>query len=115
MRTIARLARLELGEHVLFEPGVWLTGAHPARIRIGTGSFLNLGVMVAAMEYGGMLSVTTELAPITQRSPIVTPLVMTTCAPHQTLSPIRVGPLVVKPCHGTGVTGSSNRCEESVT
>ena len=36
---------------------------------------------------------TTLLAPITQRSPIVTPLVTTTLAPHQTLSPIRVGPL----------------------
>jgi acetyltransferase-like isoleucine patch superfamily enzyme len=45
-----RDGRLELGEHVLFEPGVWLTGQAPARIRIGTGSFLNLGVMVAALE-----------------------------------------------------------------
>ena len=48
----------------------------------------------AAIEYGGMSVVTTELAPITQRSPIVTPLVTTTLAPHQTLSPIRVGPLL---------------------
>ena len=55
----------------------------------------------AATENGGMSVVTTELAPITQRSPTVTPLVITTCAPHQTLSPIRVGPLLVKPCHGT--------------
>jgi acetyltransferase-like isoleucine patch superfamily enzyme len=47
---LLRDGRLELGEHVLFEPGVWLTGGAPARIRIGTGSFLNLGVMVAAME-----------------------------------------------------------------
>jgi acetyltransferase-like isoleucine patch superfamily enzyme len=45
-----REGRLELGEHVLFEPGVWLTGPAPARIRIGGGSFLNLGVMVAATE-----------------------------------------------------------------
>ena len=45
-----RDGRLELGEHVLFEPGVWLTGQAPARIRIGAGSFLNLGVMVAALE-----------------------------------------------------------------
>ena len=51
---------------------------------------------------GGMSVVTTLLAPITQRSPIVTPLVTTTLAPHQTLSPMRVGPLVVKPCHVTG-------------
>jgi acetyltransferase-like isoleucine patch superfamily enzyme len=45
-----REGRLELGEHVLFEPGVWLTAAAPARIRIGGGTFLNLGVMVAAMD-----------------------------------------------------------------
>jgi acetyltransferase-like isoleucine patch superfamily enzyme len=42
--------RLELGPDVLLEPGVWLTAPAPARIRIGRGSFLNLGVMVAAME-----------------------------------------------------------------
>ncbi len=42
--------RLELGEHVLFEPNVWLTGPAPARIVIGGGTFLNLGVMVAAMN-----------------------------------------------------------------
>jgi acetyltransferase-like isoleucine patch superfamily enzyme len=48
--TMLRDGRLELGENVLFEPGVWLTGAAPARIRIGSGSFLNLGVMVAAMD-----------------------------------------------------------------
>lgn len=45
-----REGRLELGPHVLFEPGVWITGPGPARIRIGGGSFLNLGVMVAATE-----------------------------------------------------------------
>ena len=45
-----REGRLELGEHVLFEPGVWLTGGTDARIRIGGGSFLNLGVMVASQE-----------------------------------------------------------------
>jgi acetyltransferase-like isoleucine patch superfamily enzyme len=42
--------RLELGAHALLEPGVWLTAPAPARIRIGAGSFLNLGVMVAAVE-----------------------------------------------------------------
>jgi acetyltransferase-like isoleucine patch superfamily enzyme len=42
--------RLELGRDVLLEPGVWLTAPAPARIRIGAGSFLNLGVMVAAIE-----------------------------------------------------------------
>jgi acetyltransferase-like isoleucine patch superfamily enzyme len=40
--------RLEIGEHVLLEPGVWLTGGETARIRIGPGTFLNLGVQVAA-------------------------------------------------------------------
>ena len=62
-----------------------------------------------------MSVVTTELAPITQRSPIVTPLVITTWAPHQTLSPMRVGPLVVKPCQVTGCSGSSKRWLASVT
>jgi len=42
--------RLELGEHVLLEPGVWLTAQAPGRISIGTGSFLNLGVQVAALD-----------------------------------------------------------------
>ena len=42
--------RLELGENVLLEPGVWLTAPDQARIRIGAGSFLNIGVMIAAME-----------------------------------------------------------------
>jgi len=42
--------RLELGPHVLFEPNVWLTAQAPGRIRIGAGTFLNLGVQVAALE-----------------------------------------------------------------
>ena len=42
--------RLEVGAGTLFEPGVWLTGPAPAHIRIGGGSFLNLGVMIAAAE-----------------------------------------------------------------
>ena len=45
-----REGRLELGPQVLFEPGVWLTAPAPGRIRIGAGTFLNLGVMVAAKE-----------------------------------------------------------------
>ena len=45
-----REGRLELGEHVLLEPDVWLTSPAPGRIRIGGGSFLNLGVQVAAVE-----------------------------------------------------------------
>jgi acetyltransferase-like isoleucine patch superfamily enzyme len=45
-----REGRLEVGEGTLFEPNVWLTAPDPARIRIGAGSFLNMGVMVAAVE-----------------------------------------------------------------
>ena len=44
-----RERRLELGPHVLFEPDVWITAPGDARIRIGEGSFLNIGVMVAAV------------------------------------------------------------------
>ena len=40
---------------------------------------------------------------------------MTTFAPHQTLSPTRVGPLVEKPCQVTGVSKSSKRWLPSVT
>jgi acetyltransferase-like isoleucine patch superfamily enzyme len=43
-----REGRLEVGEHVLFEPNVWLTAQAPGRIVIGAGTFLNLGVQVAA-------------------------------------------------------------------
>src|SRR5205085_6827059 len=43
-----RDGRLELGEHALLEPGVWITAPAPARVRIGAGTFLNMGVMVAA-------------------------------------------------------------------
>ena len=42
--------RLEVGSQVLFEPGVWITASPTARVRIGEGTFLNLGVMVAAVE-----------------------------------------------------------------
>ncbi len=45
-----REGRLEIGEQVLFEPHVWITAPGPARVRIGSGSFLNIGVMVAAAE-----------------------------------------------------------------
>jgi acetyltransferase-like isoleucine patch superfamily enzyme len=45
-----REGRLEVGENTLFEPGVWITAPAPARVRIGAGTFLNLGVTVAAME-----------------------------------------------------------------
>jgi len=42
--------RLEVGPHTVLEPDVWLTAPGAARIRIGGGSFLNIGVMVAALE-----------------------------------------------------------------
>jgi acetyltransferase-like isoleucine patch superfamily enzyme len=45
-----RDGRLELGANVLMEPGVWLTGPAPARIKIGAGTSLNMGVMVASSE-----------------------------------------------------------------
>jgi acetyltransferase-like isoleucine patch superfamily enzyme len=35
---------------VLLEPGVWLTAQAPGRIAIGEGTFLNLGVQVAALD-----------------------------------------------------------------
>ena len=45
-----REGRLEVGEGVLFEPGVWITAPGEARVRIGEGSFLNRNVMVAAQQ-----------------------------------------------------------------
>ncbi|MFL5863534.1 MAG: acyltransferase [Solirubrobacteraceae bacterium] len=45
-----REGRLEIGAHTLLEPSVWITAPAPGRIRIGSGTFLNIGVMVAAMD-----------------------------------------------------------------
>jgi acetyltransferase-like isoleucine patch superfamily enzyme len=45
-----REGRLEIGPHVLFEPDVWITAPGQARVKIGEGTFLNIGVMVAALE-----------------------------------------------------------------
>ena len=45
-----REGRLEVGEHALFEPNVWITSSDNGRIRIGAGTFLNIAVMVAATE-----------------------------------------------------------------
>jgi acetyltransferase-like isoleucine patch superfamily enzyme len=45
-----REGRLEVGPHTLLEPGVWITAPDRARVRIGEGTFLNLGVMVASAE-----------------------------------------------------------------
>src|SRR5579884_1095853 len=43
-----REGRLEVGEDVLLEPGVWITAPGSARVVIGRGCFLNLGVMIAS-------------------------------------------------------------------
>jgi acetyltransferase-like isoleucine patch superfamily enzyme len=43
-----REERLELGKGALLEPEVWITAPGQARVRIGEGTFLNLGVMIAA-------------------------------------------------------------------
>jgi acetyltransferase-like isoleucine patch superfamily enzyme len=43
-----REGRLEIGEHTLFEPMVWITAPGDARIRIGRGCFLNIAVMIAS-------------------------------------------------------------------
>jgi len=45
-----RDGRLEIGEHSLLEPHVWLTAPERARIRIGAHTYLNIGVMVASVE-----------------------------------------------------------------
>lgn len=45
-----RDGRLEIGAETVLEPNVWLTAPDQARIRIGSGCFLNIGVMVAAAE-----------------------------------------------------------------
>jgi acetyltransferase-like isoleucine patch superfamily enzyme len=45
-----REGRLEIGANTLLEPGVWITAPDAARVRIGEGTFLNLGVMVASVE-----------------------------------------------------------------
>ena len=45
-----REKRLEIGPGALLEPDVWITAPGEARVRIGQGTFLNLGVMVAAHD-----------------------------------------------------------------
>lgn len=42
--------RLEIGRHALLEPNVWITAPGSARVRIGEGTFLNMGVMIAAEQ-----------------------------------------------------------------
>jgi acetyltransferase-like isoleucine patch superfamily enzyme len=45
-----RDGRLLVGPGALLEPGVWITAPGAAQVRIGAGTFLNMGVMVAAKE-----------------------------------------------------------------
>jgi len=45
-----REGRLEVGQGTLLEPNVWITAPGRARVRIGGGTFLNIGVMVAAAD-----------------------------------------------------------------
>ena len=45
-----REGRLEIGANSLLEPNVWITAPDAARVRIGEGTFLNIGVMVASVE-----------------------------------------------------------------
>jgi acetyltransferase-like isoleucine patch superfamily enzyme len=45
-----RAGRLQIGADSLLEPNVWITAPGDARVRIGSGTFLNMGVMIAAQE-----------------------------------------------------------------
>jgi len=45
-----REGRLEIGANALLEPNVWITAPSSARVRIGAGTFLNMGAMIAAQE-----------------------------------------------------------------
>jgi acetyltransferase-like isoleucine patch superfamily enzyme len=45
-----RAGRLQIGADSLLEPNVWITAPGDARVHIGAGTFLNMGVMIAAEE-----------------------------------------------------------------
>jgi acetyltransferase-like isoleucine patch superfamily enzyme len=45
-----REGRLQVGAGALLEPNVWITAPGSARVRIGQGTFLNMGVMIAAEQ-----------------------------------------------------------------
>jgi acetyltransferase-like isoleucine patch superfamily enzyme len=45
-----REGRLQIGAGVLLEPNVWITAPDQAQVRIGRGTFLNMGVMIAAEQ-----------------------------------------------------------------
>jgi acetyltransferase-like isoleucine patch superfamily enzyme len=44
-----REGRLQIGPQVLLEPDVWITAPGRAQVHVGEGTFLNRGVMLAAM------------------------------------------------------------------
>lgn len=45
-----RDGRLEIGPNTMLEPNVWITIGDEGRVRIGDGTFLNIAVMVAALD-----------------------------------------------------------------
>ena len=45
-----REGRLQVGRHALLEPNVWITAPGRARVKVGEGTFLNMGVMIAAEQ-----------------------------------------------------------------
>jgi acetyltransferase-like isoleucine patch superfamily enzyme len=45
-----REGRLAIGANTLLEPNVWITAPGEARVKIGEGTFLNMGVMIAAQD-----------------------------------------------------------------
>ncbi len=47
---LLREGRLIVGEGVLFEPLVWLTGGDTGRIEIADGALINIGVLIAAVD-----------------------------------------------------------------
>jgi acetyltransferase-like isoleucine patch superfamily enzyme len=47
---LLREGRLKIGEGVLFEPLVWLTGGETGRIEIADGALINIGVLIAAVD-----------------------------------------------------------------
>jgi acetyltransferase-like isoleucine patch superfamily enzyme len=48
---LLREGRLTVGDGVLFEPLVWLTGGETGRIEIGDGALINIGVLIAALDH----------------------------------------------------------------
>jgi len=48
---LLREGRLTVGEGVLFEPLVWLTGGESGRIDIADGALINIGVLIAALDH----------------------------------------------------------------